>query len=80
VDDLRIRLAAFRFLDEQRDPASHLYRYRGPDNRPTPDHPDNVGLREAARERTPLVHFHGIVPGRYAADYPVNRSVTIGHV
>lgn len=47
------------------------YRYRGPEHRPVPDHPDNVGLREACRLRVPLVYFHGIVPGRYAAEYPV---------
>ncbi len=47
------------------------YRYRGPAERPSPDHPDNVGLREAQRHQTPLIYFHGIVPGRYAAEYPV---------
>jgi putative restriction endonuclease len=47
------------------------YRYRGPAERPVPDHPDNAGLREALRFRTPLIYFHGIVPGRYAAEYPV---------
>ena len=55
------------------------YRYRGPDDRPTPEHPDNVGLRAAMGLQLPLVYFHGIVPGRYAAEYPVfvvgdNRS------
>lgn len=47
------------------------YRYRGPQERPEPDHPDNAGLREARRLRTPLIYFHGIVAGRYAAEYPV---------
>ncbi len=47
------------------------YRYRGRGDRPTPDHPDNAGLRQACRNRTPLIYFHGIVPGRYAAEYPV---------
>lgn len=47
------------------------YRYRGPDERPEPDHPDNVGLREAQRLQTPLIYFHGVVAGRYAAEYPV---------
>ena len=47
------------------------YRYRGPEARPEPDHPDNAGLREAHRLRTPLIYFHGIIAGRYAADYPV---------
>lgn len=47
------------------------YRYRGPEERPEPDHPDNIGLREAQRLKTPLAYFHGIVAGRYAAEYPV---------
>jgi putative restriction endonuclease len=47
------------------------YRYRGPEERPEPDHADNAGLRRAQRLRTPLIYFHGIVAGRYAAEYPV---------
>lgn len=47
------------------------YRYRGPEHAPLPDHHDNAGLREAKRRRVPLIYFHGIVPGRYAAEYPV---------
>ncbi len=43
------------------------YRYRGTD----PEHHENRGLREAMRLHVPLVYFHGIVPGRYLADYPV---------
>ena len=43
------------------------YRYRGTD----PSHADNVGLRFAMRERLPLVYFHGIVPGKYLAAWPV---------
>lgn len=44
-----------------------LYRYRGSD----PNHPDNKGLREALLRDTPLIYFHGIVPGRYLAAWPV---------
>lgn len=44
-----------------------LYRYRGTD----PDHYDNVGLREAFRNKMPLLYFHGIVPGKYLAVWPV---------
>ncbi len=126
--DLRVRLAAFAFLDEQRKLSSDLferrtlqrgfeldgervplqapqgifkprvcrfplsittvpvtegqprpyddafgvdgllrYRYRGVD----PNHHDNRGLREAMRQRLPLIYFHGIVEGKYEADYPV---------
>ena len=43
------------------------YAYRGTD----PAHRDNVGLRRAMRERVPLVYFHAIEPGLYAAAYPV---------
>src|SRR5205823_3605890 len=34
-------------------------------------HRDNAGLREAMRRQLPLVYFHGIVPGRYMASWPV---------
>ncbi len=43
------------------------YRYRGTD----PSHRDNTGLRFAMRNNLPLVYFHGIVPGRYLAMWPV---------
>jgi len=43
------------------------YRYRGTD----PQHPDNRSLRLAMDRRLPLVYFHGIVPGRYLAAWPV---------
>jgi putative restriction endonuclease len=43
------------------------YRYRGSD----PHHRDNVGLRIAMREHIPLIYFHGLVPGYYAAARPV---------
>jgi putative restriction endonuclease len=44
-----------------------LYRYRGTD----PNHRDNFGLREAYRNRIPLIYFHGVVPGKYLAVWPV---------
>ena len=43
------------------------YRYRGTD----PAHPDNRGLVFAMEERISLVYFHGIVPGKYVAAWPV---------
>jgi putative restriction endonuclease len=43
------------------------YRYRGANA----DHPDNVGLRTAMQQRVPLVYFHGIMEGKYEAEYPV---------
>jgi putative restriction endonuclease len=54
--------------DDQLDGDGVLaYRYRGNDRL----HRDNVGLRLAMLRRTPLVYFHGIVPGRYEAVWPV---------
>lgn len=44
-----------------------LYRYRGSD----PQHRDNVGLRQAMAQGTPLVYFYGVSPGRYLATWPV---------
>lgn len=43
------------------------YRYRGTD----PDHADNRRVRVAMQERLPLIYFHGIVPGKYLAAWPV---------
>ncbi len=43
------------------------YKYRGTD----PHHRDNVGLRRLSISRTPLVYFHGIVPGKYVPIWPV---------
>lgn len=43
------------------------YRYRGNN----PEHPDNVGLREAKRRRTPLIYLFGLIPGRYLPIWPV---------
>jgi hypothetical protein len=42
------------------------YRYRGTD----PSHHENRGLRLAMQLQVPLVYFHGIVPGLYAAEWP----------
>ena len=44
-----------------------LYRYRGTD----PNHPDNIGLIQALKKNLPLIYFHGIVPGKYLAIWPV---------
>ena len=43
------------------------YRYRGTN----PDHRDNVGLRIAMNQQIPLIYFHGIIPGKYLAVWPV---------
>ncbi len=43
------------------------YRYRGTD----PNHRDNQGLRLAMKRSLPLIYFHGLVPGRYVAAWPV---------
>jgi len=44
-----------------------LYRYRGTN----PNHPDNVGLRNALRDHIPLVYLHRIIPGSYLVHWPV---------
>ena len=44
------------------------YRYRGTD----PGHRDNVGLRFAMHNSLSLAYFHGVVPGRYLALWPVS--------
>ncbi|HRQ38753.1 MAG TPA: HNH endonuclease [Chloroflexota bacterium] len=44
-----------------------VYKYRGTD----PSHRDNVALRKTIESNRPLVYFHGIVPGRYLAVWPV---------
>jgi putative restriction endonuclease len=43
------------------------YQYRGTD----PNHPDNVGLRQAMVSQTPLIYLYGITPGQYQAFWPV---------
>lgn len=43
------------------------YKYRGTD----PQHHENVGLRKTMASRTPLIYFHGVVPGKYLAVWPV---------
>lgn len=44
-----------------------LYKYRGTD----PRHQDNVGLRKCMQKELPLIYFHGIVPSKYLAVWPV---------
>lgn len=43
------------------------YAYRGTD----PAHRDNRGLRQAMRDRVPLIYFITVAPGRYMAQFPV---------
>jgi putative restriction endonuclease len=44
-----------------------LYRYRGTDVY----HRDNVGLRAVMIQGKPLIYFHGVIPGKYLAVWPV---------
>jgi putative restriction endonuclease len=44
-----------------------IYRYQGT----SATSPDNAGLREAMRQKKPLVYFRGIVKGVYLAVWPV---------
>ena len=53
--------------DDAFGPSGLRYRYRGTD----PEHRDNRGLRFAMQYQLPMVYFHGLVPGRYLAIWPV---------
>jgi putative restriction endonuclease len=56
-----------RPYDDEVSGDSIRYKYRGTDI----NHRDNEGLRLAMVNGLPLVYFHGIVPGRYQAEWPV---------
>lgn len=43
------------------------YKWRGDD----PEHPENLALRAAMRDRSPLIWFFGVGPGIYQAIFPV---------
>lgn len=43
------------------------YKYRGTN----PNHPDNVGLRDAMVSQVPLIYFLGLIPGKYLVVKPV---------
>ncbi|MFC1618761.1 HNH endonuclease [Candidatus Neomarinimicrobiota bacterium] len=43
------------------------YKYRGTDIQ----HRDNVGLRKALQNNTPMIYLHSISPGKYLAVWPV---------
>jgi putative restriction endonuclease len=43
------------------------YKYRGIN----PMHHENVGLRMAMQRCLPLIYFYGLIPGQYAATWPV---------
>jgi len=55
------------YADEAGPNGLLLYRYRGRD----PMHRDNVGLRQAMQKHIPLIYFYGLIPGKYAAVWPV---------
>lgn len=55
------------YPDSMSDECILSYKYRGTD----PDHRDNVGLRRAYKEKTPLIYFKALSAGRYSAFWPV---------
>jgi putative restriction endonuclease len=55
------------YEDESFDDGSFTYKYRGTD----PFHRDNIGLREAMKNRIPLIYFVALLPGKYKAIWPV---------
>ncbi len=54
------------YEDEIGDDGLIRYRYRGTN----PDHHENVGLRKAMARQIPLIHFQGVIPGRYMPLWP----------
>lgn len=44
-----------------------MYAYRGTN----PQHHENIRLRDAMRDKVPLIYFHSTVPGHYLAIFPV---------
>ncbi|MBP7148252.1 MAG: HNH endonuclease [Acidobacteria bacterium] len=55
------------YHDDFRTDSQLEYHYFGND----PEHPNNVGLRNAMADRVPLVHLYGVASGRYVATWPV---------
>ena len=55
------------YRDEFGDDGLIRYSYR----KTGPDHHENVGLRTAMLRGLPLVYFHGVIPARYVAVWPV---------
>lgn len=55
------------YADEMVSDGLMRYKYRGEN----PNHRDNVGLRRAIQRHVPLIYFYGLVPGKYAAVWPV---------
>ncbi|MBN1569780.1 MAG: HNH endonuclease [Acidobacteria bacterium] len=55
------------YADEIGSDGLMRYKYRGED----PKHRDNIGLRLAMQRHLPLIYFYGLVPGKYAAVWPV---------
>jgi len=53
--------------DKMSEDGLMLYRYRGTD----PSHSENLGLRKAMSQGTPLIYLHGLVPNKYMAIWPV---------
>lgn len=75
IDDAQVRLAAFRFLEEQRGLAADEgvlprkvlvqgFVYEG-------QRVPLLGPQGIFKRRVPLIYFHGIVPGLYVAEWPV---------
>lgn len=55
------------YADAFTDDGCVNYHYFGED----PRHPDNVALRDAQAEGTPLIYLHGVLKGEYLAVWPV---------
>ncbi|MCK7536974.1 MAG: hypothetical protein MZV63_41445 [Marinilabiliales bacterium] len=56
-----------RYDDSKSREGFYTYKYRGND----PLHADNVGLRMAIQDKTPLIYFLAVDKGYYLANFPV---------
>lgn len=56
-----------RYEDIASDDGFFLYRFQGQD----PSSSDNVALRQAFEDQSPLIYFHGVAPGLYMPIFPV---------
>ena len=55
------------YADKISENSTISYKYRG-DN---PNFHENVRLKEAMRNKVPLIYFHGVIKGKYLAQFPV---------
>lgn len=55
------------YSDRISEDSTIKYKYRGTD----PHFHENVRLKEAMKQKVPLIYFHGVIKGKYLAQFPV---------